>query len=175
MGQDYQMIKDVYSFLNQQMKRFEKTVELQPAIDHLLESVGNYFSANLVQLYKKEDGRCHLASEWRVRDDEADEWIKKSIDQIDVELERKQYILFGKEKNRLFTIPLFDGEKLIAVLAIMNPSEEKRDALVEIADMFGNWLANRLAKRDYLNRYNRVQKLLSGLGNDYTAVYIINI
>ena len=175
MGRDYRIFKDIYSFLNQQMKCFERTVELQPAIDHLLESVGSYFSANLVQLYKKEDGKCRLASKWQINDNKADdEWIKKKIHQVDVELERKEYILF-EEENRLFTIPLFDGEKLIAVFAIMNPAKEKIDALREVADMFGNWLANRLAKRDYLNRYNRVQKLLSGLGNDYTAVYIINL
>lgn len=173
--EQYEVLKDVYAFLNKQMKRFEKTAELQIAIDYLLESVGNYFSANTVVLYKKEAGRCLCASIWPMKDARPDEWIEKRIYQVSNEQNRKKYILFKENLDTLFMIPLFDGEKLIAVLAVMNPGEQEIDALVEIADMFGDWLANRLAKRDYVNRYDRVQKLLSGLGNDYTAVYIINL
>lgn len=176
----YEMLKDSYSFLNQQMKQFEKTAELQMAIDYLLQAVGSYFSAGAVQLYKKEEGRYHLASAWVVEDGEVDEcedeeWIERKIYQENIEANQKDYILFQRDGDDLFVIPLFDRDKLIAVLTIVNPSEERAGGLTEIADMFGNWLANRLAKRDYLNRYNRVQKLLSGLGNDYTAVYIINL
>ena len=173
--EQYLMIKDVYAFLNQQMKRFEKTAKLQSAIDDLLESIGNYFSVSTVQLYKRIEGRYVSASVWPAMDKETDEWIKKNIHQENIEAERKEYILSEENGNRLFTIPLFDGEKVIAILILKNPDEHKTDALIEVTDMFGDWLANRLAKRDYVNRYDRVQKLLSGLGNDYTAVYIINL
>lgn len=174
-GKQYEMIKDVYAFLNQQMKHFEKTAELQPALNHLLESVGNYFSANTVQLYKKEDGKYILVNIQLEQDEKTAEWIQRNISERDIESEKREYILFEEGRNTAFIIPLFDGDKVIAVLAIVNPEEQKTDALIEIADMFGDWLANRLAKRDYFNRYDRVQKLLSGLGNDYTAVYIINL
>ena len=173
--EQYQMLREVYTFLNQQMKRFERTAKLQLAIDYLLESVGNYFSATTVQLYKREEGRYIPAGIWPMHDEENDLWIQRNISQKCIESERKEYILCEENGNKLFVISLFDGDKIIAVLTIMNPSEEKTDALIEIIDMFGDWLANRLAKRDYINRYDRVQKLLSGLGNDYTAVYIINL
>ena len=173
--EQYLMIKDVYAFMNQQMKRFEKTANLQSAIDYLLESIGNYFSVHAVQLYKRMEGRYISASAWPVRDKETDEWIEKNILQENIATERKEYILVKANGNRLFIIPLFDGDKVIAILILKNPDEQKTDALIEITDMFGDWFANRLAKRDYVNRYDRVQKLLSGLGNDYTAVYIINL
>lgn len=172
---DYRIIKEVYAFLNQQMKRFEETAELQPAIDHLLESIGNYFCANTVQLYKKEEGRYIPVSIWPVHDEEADNWTRKLIRQIDIGEGQDRYTLSEEGKNKLLMLPLLDKEKIIAVLAIVKPDEEKLDGLLEITDMLGNWLANRLAKRDYINRDNRVQKLLSGLGNDYTAVYIIDL
>ena len=172
---DYRNIKGVYAFLNQQMKRFEKTAELQPAIDHLLESIGIYFSASTVQLYKKEEGRYIPVSIWPVHDEEADNWTRKLIRQIDPGEGQDKYILSEEDKNKLFMLPLLDKDKIIAVLTIVKPDEEKLKLLLEIADMMGTWLSNRLAKRDYINRDNRIQKLLSGLGNDYTAVYIIDL
>lgn len=172
---DYRIIKEVYAFLNQQMKHFEKTPELQPAIDHLLESIGIYFSASTVQLYKKEEGRYIPVSIWPAHDEEADNWTRKLIRQIDIGEGQDGYILSEEGKNKLLMLPLLDKDKIIAVLTIVKPNEEKLDALLEITDMLESWLSNRLAKRDYINRDNRVQKLLSGLGNDYTAVYIIDL
>lgn len=172
---DYRVIKEVYAFLNQQMKRFEKTAELQPAIDHLLESIRIYFSASTVQLYKKEEGRYIPVSIWSEQDAEADNWTRRLIRQMDISEGWDEYILSQEGEDRLLLLPLLDKDKLIAVLTVVKPDEEKLDGLLEIADMLGSWLSNRLAKRAYINRDNRVQKLLSGLGNDYTAVYIINL
>lgn len=145
---DYRIIKEVYAFLNQQMKCFEETAELQPAIDHLLESIGNYFCANTVQLYKKEEGRYIPVSIWPVHDEEADNWTRKLIRQIDIGEGQDGYTLSEEGKNKLLMLPLLDKDKIIAVLAIVKPDEEKLDGLLEIADMLGNWLSNRLVKRD---------------------------
>lgn len=175
---DAQKIRDVYHFLNRQMQQFERTAELQLAIDHLMEGLGEYFSADTVQLYKREEGLYTLASIWPALNPKVDCWIRKTIRETDGQGTSGIRMFDGEgehEGDRLFAFPLLDNGKVIALLAIANPREDKVRLLLEIADMLDGWFANRLAKRDYLNRDNRVQKLLSGLGNDYTAVYMINL
>lgn len=182
----YQNIRDVYAFLNQQMKLFESTKGLQGAVDQLTKSVGQYFKADIVQLYKKENNRYILASIWSDFGHAYNDYVRyiqRDIQKIQGLDNRKSCIWIDDEKiskmqNRNMPtciIPMYDGELAFAAMIIVHPEETKRAMLEEIADMFGNWLANRLIKRDYLNRDNRVQKLLSGLGNDYTAVYVINL
>ena len=147
---DSQRIRNVYAFLNQQMKSFEAERELEQAVNALLKEIGRYFEAEAVLLYKFESNHYTLTNAWPDFDDASGE-------------KRKDEILLRSEGG------------VIASLVIMNVNEAKRDLLTEISDMLGNWLVNRLVKRDYRNRDNRVQKLLSGLGNDYTAVYVINL
>lgn len=175
---DAQKIRDAYRFLNRQMQKFEQTTELQLAIDHLMEGLGEHFSADTVQLYKREEGRYILASIWRDLNPKIDHWIRKTIRETDGQDCSGIRMFDGEgehEGDKLFALPLLDNGKIIALLAIANPKEDQVESLIEIADMLDGWFANRLAKRDYLNRDNRVQKLLSGLGNDYTAVYMINL
>ncbi|WP_432630341.1 ATP-binding protein [Brotaphodocola sp.] len=175
---DVQKIRDAYRFLNRQMQKFEQTTELQLAIDHLMEGLGEHFSADTVQLYKREEGRYILASIWRDLNPKIDHWIRKTIRETDGQDCSGIRMFDGEgehEGDKLFALPLLDNGKIIALLAIANPKEDQVESLIEIADMLDGWFANRLAKRDYLNRDNRVQKLLSGLGNDYTAVYMINL
>ena len=175
---EVQKIREAYHFLNRQMQKFEQTTELQLAIDQLMEGIGEYFSADTVQLYKREEGLYTLASIWPELNPKIDNWIRKTIRAINGQGNPCVCIFDGEaehEGDTLYALPLLDGEKIIALLAIANPRKDQVELLMEITDMLDNWLANRLAKRDYLNRDNRIQKLLSGLGNDYTAVYMINL
>lgn len=56
------------------------------------------------------------------------------------------------------------------MISIHNPDGKDIRGIEEIYEVIGNWLGYRLIKND-----NRVQKTLSGLGNDYTAAYMINL
>ena len=47
--------------------------------------------------------------------------------------------------------------------------------LVEEEPLLRDWLTKRLERRKDTIREDRIQKLLSGLGNDYTAVYMIDL
>ena len=147
---DCQRIRDVYAFLNNQMKAFEVAGELEQAIDGLLKELGVYFEAEAVALYKYENNVYTLTNAWPNFDCEAN----------------------AKRKDE---IVLLEGDRTIALLTLIGANEKKQDLFAEISDMLGSWLSNRLEKRDYMNRDDRVQKLLSGLGNDYTAVYMINL
>ncbi len=146
---DSQRIRDVYAFLNQQMKHFESEKELEAAVNGLLESLGMQFEAEAVRLYKCENGTDSMTNAWP-------------------DFDR------GCKTDDTWQILLSDAGHAIARLMVINAKKD-RDLLDEISDMLGNWLVSRLVKRDYRNRDNRVQKLLSGLGNDYTAVYVINL
>ena len=166
--------KDVYNFLNKQIKCFESTVEFQSAIDNLLESIGQYFSAQAVYLYKKEEGKYISISNWPEQDIDLYDWIKNVIQKL--EEERKEiYSILEKENKKILVLPLRDKEKIIAALIVINKNEDELELLSEIIEIIGIWLSGRLARRDYINKNNRIQKLLSGLGNDYTAVYMINL
>lgn len=170
-------MSQMLTFLNEEMQRFEHTAELQQGIDHLVEALGTFFGADTVRFYKKEDMSYNLASIWpdchqspqpelihMIRHLEPRFWSEHLIEQKDT-----------SGSHILYLRPLMDQETVLAVLMIADPDEEKKELLRGIADLLGNWLSNRLLKRDLLNRDNRVQKLLSGLGNDYTAVYVINL
>lgn len=74
------------------------------------------------------------------------------------------------EIRSIFVFPVFDDHQMIGLIFIHNPDDEHIKGIEEIYEVLGNWLGYRLVKND-----NRVQKTLSGLGDDYTAAYMINL
>lgn len=174
---DSQVIEEICGFLNQQMQFFEQTTELQRAIDNLMEALARYFHAETTILYKKRDSGYRLASMWPDTDMESESEILKEVLCEKSRFAEDSLIQVRNEEKEinLYVKPLLDKANIIALLVIVNPAQNKMYLLENILEILGNWLANRLVKRDYLNRDNRVQKLLSGLGNDYTAVYMINL
>lgn len=172
-----QIIEEVCGFLNQQMQFFEQTTELQRAIDNLMEALAIYFNAETAILYKKRESGYRLASIWPDTDTPSEKEVLEEILYEKHRFAQRGLVHVKDDQNDMaFCVkPLYDKENLIALLVIVNPAESKIRLLENILETLGNWLVNRLVKRDYLNRDNRVQKLLSGLENDYTAVYMINL
>ena len=186
----YEMLKSAYDFLNEQMSAFEQTVEMETAEYHLLKALGEYTEASKTQLTRYHHEIYSLMNEWKKGEDyrmveekifmSDKNWTamfqqKKSIYIKDVEHIPEQLKKVETEMKKegiqsLFSFPMFDDNKLIAIITICNPSEAKIGAIEEIHEILGNWLGYRLVKND-----NRVQKTLSGLGVDYTAAYMINI
>ena len=176
-----QTIEEVCEFLNEQMQFFEQTSEVQRAIDNLMEAVTLYFNAEATLLYKKSEDRYTLASIWPDTDTPAEKEILYELLHQENHFAHSGVIHIKESQNDdmddvTFCVkPLLDKENIIALLVVVNPSRNRVHLLDPVLDVMGNWLANRLVKRDYVNRDNRVQRLLSGLGNDYTAVYMINL
>lgn len=171
-----QTVAEICGFLNEQMQFFEQTTELQRAIDNLMEALAIYFNAETAILYRRRDGRYRLASIWPDMDMPSENEILDEVLYEKSRFEEGGLIHIQDEKNVTFCVkPLLDKANIMALLVIVNPAKSKTHLLENILEILGNWLANRLVKRDYMNRDNRVQRLLSGLGNDYTAVYMINL
>lgn len=189
----YEILKSAYEFLNQQMSLFERTVELQLAEYRLLKEIGRYVSASKVQLTRYQEGTYILVNEWK-KDKEYQAGImeqeqifindpgwtaifkqKKSVYIKDVEhmqedLKNSYKELKKESINSIFVLPVLDDNQLIGIVTICNPDDKKIAGIEEIHEILGNWLGYRLIKND-----NRIEKILSGLGGDYTAAYMINL
>lgn len=189
----YEILKSAYEFLNRQISQFEKTVEIHTAQYHLLKEIGEYTKATRVQLTRYQDQKYSLVNEWR-EDEKYDvqavingiffvnypEWTtllqnKKSIyvkdrESMNEELGAVYDELIEYNIQSIFVFPVFDDHEMIGLISIHNPNEEDIRGIEEIYEVLGNWLGYRLVKND-----NRVQKTLSGLGDDYTAAYMINL
>ncbi len=164
----YDELKEAYRFLNEQMMIFEQMKDMNLAINHLLEAIGKYVQANRVQLLKALDGYFFVSNEWNNGDSKKSNmcWLPK--------LEQRDFVYIESPK-RIFAFPMFDDSRLLAWMVIEEANKQKINTLAEIYKMLSGWLTYRLIKKDYLKRDFRVRKLLSGLGNEYTAVYIINL
>ena len=189
----YEILKSAYEFLNRQILQFEKTVEIHTAQYHLLKEIGEYTKATRVQLTRYQDQKYSLVNEWR-EDEKYDaqavingiffvnypEWTtllqsKKSIYIKDREsMSERLGVVYDElvdyDIQSIFVFPVFDDHEMIGLISIHNPDEEEIKGIEEIYEVLGNWLGYRLVKND-----NRVQKTLSGLGQDYTAAYMINL
>lgn len=190
---DYDMLREAYDFLNRQMSQFEKTVEIEKAEYTLLKELGRYTGADKIQLTKYLDDTYILVNEWKLNEEfdakraaqglifiNDRNWTKplqekqfiyiKDVEDMPDDL-NTAYAEMKKEKiHSMIVIPVFDVEKMIAIITICNPAEESVQGVKEIQETLGNWLGCRMVKND-----NRVEKTLSGLGGDYTAAYMINV
>ena len=169
-----QTIKSVCGFLNEQMERFEHTAELQSAIDNLVRATAEYFFSESAALCKKED-RYTVGSIWPDQDVNLEENFLPFLANHTAKIGQGKTFSIEREKQTLYIKPLLDENQVIALLVVKEPAREMRNMIKDVLDVLGTWLENRLVKRDYVNRDDRIQKLLSGLGNDYTAVYTINL
>lgn len=189
----YEVLKSAYEFLNHQISQFEKTVEIQTAQYHLLKEIGEYTKATRVQLTRYKEQKYSLVNEWS-KDEKYDaqavingiffvnyrEWTrllqkKKSIYVKDRESMKEELTevydeLVEYHIQSIFVFPVFEDHEMIGLISIHNPDEKDIKGIEEIYEVLGNWLGYRLVKND-----NRVQKTLSGLGDDYTAAYMINL
>lgn len=189
----YDILKSAYDFLNCQISMFEKTVEIQTAQYQLLEGIGEYTKARTVQLTRFRDGEYLIVNEWsKARQHDAKElsegislanyegWTRKLLDGECIYMENREHIKDDlrdayeelKEYNiqSICAFPVMDDHKMIGLISIHDPDKEKIKGIQEIYEVLGNWLGYRLIKND-----NRVLKILSGLGEDYTAAYMINL
>lgn len=174
--QTYQELKEVYHFMNRQMKRFEAAKELSAGIEQLLSSLGAYFSADTVQLYKKRQNDYLLTNRWSNYAQNDSDWVCEVLSKLEPRLSQAYLVCEENRKGeKLCVLPLLEKNRIFAVIVLVNPSEKRIPLLQEISDMLVSWLSSRLLNRDYISRDNRLQRLLSGLGNDYTAVYVINL
>ena len=189
----YDILKSAYDFLNCQISMFEKTVEIQTAQYQLLEEIGEYTKARTVQLTRFQDGEYLIVNEWsKARQHDAKElsegislanyegWTKRLLDGECIYMENREHIKDDlrdayeelKEYNiqSICAFPVMDDHKMIGLISIHDPDKDKIKGIQEIYEVLGNWLGYRLVKND-----NRVLKILSGLGEDYTAAYMINL
>lgn len=189
----YDILKSAYDFLNRQISMFEKTVEIQTAQYQLLEEIGEYTKARTVQLTRFQDGEYLIVNEWsKARQHDAKElsegislanyegWTRRLLDGECIYMANREHIKDDlrdayeelKEYNiqSICAFPVMDDHKMIGLISIHDPDKEKIKGIQEIYEVLGNWLGYRLVKND-----NRVLKILSGLGEDYTAAYMINL
>ena len=189
----YDILKSAYDFLNRQISMFEKTVEIQSAEYHLLKELGEYTKAATVQLTRFQEGSYCLVNEWR-EDGKYDEqavsdgiffinyegWTKRLENKQCIYMEDREYLgedlkdaydeLKEYKIRSIFVLPVRDDDQMIGLISIHNPDAQRIKGIQEIYEVLGNWLGYRLIKND-----NRLQKILSGLGGDYTAAYMINL
>lgn len=189
----YEMLKMAYDFLNRQISRFEKTVEIQVAEYHLLEELGAFTDATKVQLTRFQNGVYSLINEWKKGeaydpDNKSQGMVFMSdpvwtdtlgdgkpiyvrdVEHISEELDAAHDEMKNESIRSMYVIPVSEGNRLIAIITICNPGAEKVAGIEAIRELLGNWLGYRLVKND-----NRVQKTLDGLGADYTAAFMINV
>ena len=189
----YQPLLNTIGFLNEQMSRFESTIEIENAEMNLIENVGEFVNADCVQLIILQNGvfipRCHwMKEENKVHRNYDDCYVLTSEDTwIKYLQEGKVYYLQGVRDcirydnliNRqlkdfsyedLYVLPLCYENILDGVLCVYNPDEKQLESFMDIQDLFSHWLANRIVKKD-----NRMKKIMSGLGTDYTAAFMINL
>ena len=189
----YEILKSAYEFLNRQMSLFERTVEIQSAEYRLLKEIGRYVLASKVQLTRYQEKNYFLVNEWKqnkeyqagimeqekvfINDPGWTRTLKKGsyvyiedIEKMDESLKGAYQELKREKINSIFVLPVRDDHQLIGIVTVCNPDKEKIEGLIEISEILGNWLGYRLIKND-----NRIQKILSGLGGDYTAAYMINL
>lgn len=172
----YQALKDVYTFLNREMKHFEATKELQQAVEQLMMAMGIYFFADTVQLYKKEQEGYRLACAWPKGSEEHGVKVKSYIEILEPIPAEKPCIIMEDRKdsdNKLTVIPLVWEGQVFALLAVVNRYGEKTELLSEISGMLGTWLANRFvesekksskAKNEFLSRMSHdVRTPLNGI------------
>ncbi len=189
----YDVLRSAYDFLNQQMVQFEKTVEIKLAEFHLLREIGNYTQASKVQLTRYTNEKYLLVNEWEndkpynakranqglifMHDETWTQTLKNKqfIYVEDVECMPEELMSAYEEMKKesiksMVVFPVFDSDQMVAIITICNPGKDSVQGMKEIHETLGNWLGYRMIKYD-----NRVQKTLSGLGDDYTAAYMINV
>lgn len=189
----YDILKSAYDFLNCQISMFEKTVEIQTAQYQLLKEIGKYTKAETVQLTRFQNGEYLIVNEWsKARQHDAKElsegislanyegWTRRLLDGECIYMANREHIKDDlrdayeelKEYNiqSICAFPVMDDHKMIGLISIHDPDKDKIKGIQEIYEVLGNWLGYRLVKND-----NRVLKILSGLGEDYTAAYMINL
>lgn len=186
---EYNNLKCGYDFLNQLMIQFEKTVELKSATYNLLNEMGKFTCATRVQLLRYANGYYDLDAEWLLNGflpsinyplKSFPRWIEKLSESKRMYIQNMQNLdsilqdAIPKTESyyiqSMYLLPIFDKKNVMALLVICNPDKKQIQKIDAIHEMLANWLSFRLIKKD-----NRIQNILSGLGQDYTAAYIINM
>lgn len=147
----YQALKDVYTFLNREMKHFEATKELQQAIEHLMMAMGIYFFADTVQLYKKENEGYKCVCAWPNSGEECSIKVKNYIEILEPISADKPCMVIEDRKDsdhKLTIIPLVFSGQVFALLTVVNRYGEKTELLSEISGMLSTWLSNRLVESE---------------------------
>lgn len=189
----YHSLLESVKFLNSQMARFESMVEIENAEMILMQNIGEFLRADCAQLIIFQDGLLVPRCQW-MKDENA---VHRSYDRSyavkeeDTWLEelkkgRVYYLqdiadclaygdmfdtrLNDFQCNDLYVLPLCHENILDGVLCIYNPEENVLRGFMDVQELFSSWLANRIAKKD-----NRMKKIMSGLGRDYTAAFMINL
>lgn len=193
MKDAYTTLTQTIQFLDTAMSEFERTVEIENAEQNLLEKLGNFTQSPKVQLtrirgkrflpecvWEKSGNAGFLMNEERYTVTEEDAWFSLlakgeilSIDDVraTVSDRRKESLeQFFPSLNSLYVFPVLHESTLIALVVFCNPDRKQIHALQDTGSLMTDWLANRLIKND-----NRVQKIMSGLGRDYTAAFMINL
>lgn len=189
----YQSLLETVKFLNVQMARFESMIEIENAEMLLMQNIGEFAGADCAQLIIFQDGtfvpRCHWVKDENTvyRNCEESYIVQKQDTWIEELQKGKVFYLQGISdcvmydsklssplKNvsceDLYVLPLCHENLLDGVFCLYNPDENRLHSFMDVQDLFSNWLANRIAKKD-----NRMKKIMSGLGRDYTAAFMINL
>lgn len=187
--ENYNLLKQSYDFFNYLMLQFEKTVELQSATYNLLNEIGKFTKATRVQLLKYENGFYNLNEEWILNGQfktdiyplkSHPEWIdnlkenkKMFVENVNIlpnSLKNDVISMNSTNVKSMYLLPIFDEMNIEALLVICDPDQEKIQCMDLIHELLSNWLGFRLIKND-----THFQYILSGLGQDYTAAYMINM
>lgn len=183
-----------HEFLNHLISQYETTVETELAIDRLLEELGNYVLAEGVYLLQVKNGFYLLTNQWRNKQKQVEQigeikeihvykherwsdYFKKGksvflddIKQAEKEFPKAYQIFLEKKITSLYAIPILDKKEHFAVMVVVNADAQRMKQIQLISNILFNWLSYRLKSTT-----RRTEKILSGLGRDYTAVYMINL
>lgn len=189
----YQSLLETVKFLNVQMTRFESMIEIENAEMILMQNIGEFVGADCAQLIIFQDGtfvpRCHWLKNENVvyRNYEESYTIKEEDTWLEELQKGKVFYLQGISDwvaydgmlsshlkdfscEDLYVLPLCHENLLDGVVCFYNPNENRLHSFMDVQNLFSSWLANRIAKKD-----NRMKKIMSGLGRDYTAAFMINL
>lgn len=193
----YQSLLETVKFLNVQMSRFESMIEIENAEMILMQNIGEFVGADCAQLIIFQDGMFVPRCQWIKDEDAVHRSYDRSYDRSyairkgDTWLEelkkgRVYYlqdiadcVAYGDMVDTnlkdfrckdIYVLPLCHENMLDGVLCIYNPEENALRGFLDVQELFSHWLANRIAKKD-----NRMKKIMSGLGRDYTAAFMINL
>lgn len=153
------VIQNAIQFFNQEMIHFENTVEIEQALTNLASAIASFVRADSINiaLFRNHTFIKTLSYGRKI-----------ALNDIFQNYEKELLANTTITKDTCTYYPILHDEMLVGILAMEQP--QSMESFSMIHDVFCTWLGNRIVKND-----NRQQKVMSGLGQDYTAAFLLNL
>ena len=156
---EIETMKNAMHFFKQQLHDFENTVEIEQALTNLAHSIALFVQADSVEIARFRNQEYLDAANYGEQ-----MHLEHDFSKIHDALLNHEILI----KQNLYYFSILHEGKIIGILGIEHAKSIA--PFLEISDILTTWLANRIVKND-----NRQQKVISGLGQDYTAAFMINL